>query len=202
MIDFEDMEIKVSYNKGMRIKKEHIERIYRLFNKPSVEPVPEMERERVFLGETNLLKEDVMIYRDNELLVVRWDTINRNKVFAKGISFYFPEEKIKVSALFDKDGGLVKYYCEVVEADYNKDSDKYVFRDLIVDVDLYEDGTYEELDEDQLKIALEDDENEIITPEKSREILRVKDNIIRKIHEGNIIPEWCIKKVEEWNNQY
>lgn len=180
------------------IERNHIKRIYKLFDKPSIIPVPNMERERVYsdYGKPNKLLNDVMIYRDKKLLVVRWKTINEKTEFAKGISFYFAEEKIKISALYKENGDFVKYYCEVVEVDYNNDIHKYIFRDLIVDVNLYENGKYEVLDEDQLNDALKDKKNDKVTPDKSDEILAVKDDILRKIHEGQILPEWCIKKVE------
>lgn len=170
------------------------DRINKLFDKPSVEPRPSMERERIYSGMINPLSNDVMIYRDNKLLIARWNTINGKTEFDKGISFYFPEDKIKISALYYKNNCFVKYYCEVVEVDYKKDIDKYVFRDLIVDVDVFADGNYVIRDEDELETALK---KGLISPEKAHEILKVKDKILYLIKADEIPPKWCISKVEK-----
>lgn len=232
MFDLNEMVIQTNNKRGRgkSIDKDHIERIKKLFDKPSVEPAPIMERERVYQGDKKRLNDTMIfrgIYKGEELEVTKWKTINEKPEFAKGITFYFPKQKIKVSAFFKENGEFYKYYCEVDEVDYKKKADKYIFRDLIVDVDLYEDGEYVVLDEKELEKAVKISsfiqkkdiirnlitakkvtirrlfklkrfvKRYLVTQEKANEILKVKDNIIRKIKEGQILPEWCIEMVEK-----
>jgi hypothetical protein len=170
-----------------------IEEIYKLFKKPSIKHAPNMERERVYSGKINVLDSDTMIYRDSELLVVRWDTINKKNEFAKGVSFYIPQDKIKISALYLENGDFVKYYCEAVEVEYKEESDKYIFRDLIVDVDVFEGGKAVVRDEDELEDALK---RGIVTQAKVDEILKVRDKILYLLKVDQIPPMWCIMKAQ------
>ena len=79
----------------------------------------------------------------------------------------------KVSKFYNKDGSFKFWYCDIIDYEYDKNEDKYVIIDLLLDVIVHEDGRYEVLDEDELDEALKDG---IVTQE-------IKDEATKKLNE-------------------
>lgn len=181
------------------VEKKHYEnneinRIAKFFDKPPLSEKPTMYRQRLIPFEINDISKDNVIYRDNELIATKWNVINPKVEFQNGISFYLLNQKIKISVLFLENGNFVKYYCEVVDVQYNQEMDQYKFLDLLVDIDVFKNGKYEVRDEDELEVALND---KLITLEQKDEVLTILEKMIVMIKTQNIIPEWCIERVEK-----
>lgn len=47
------------------------------------------------------------------------------------------DKGIKVSKVYDSEDNLVYWYCDIVETVHEKDSQKYVFNDISIDVLVY-----------------------------------------------------------------
>lgn len=71
-----------------------------------------------------------------------------------GFSYIWILRHYKISAVFDRTGKFKYWYCDVIKTEYEKDKNKYVFTDLLIDVVIEPDGTCRVLDEDELQEAL------------------------------------------------
>ena len=58
---------------------------------------PILYRKRLIPDECILLKDDILLYRDEDILVTKWNTIRPKKDLHHGMSCYFLKKGIKVS---------------------------------------------------------------------------------------------------------
>lgn len=93
---------------------------------------PKMWRKRYIPYEIINISQDEVLYRDDRLIVTRWETIHPRADFQKGISFIFLDEGIKISKLYKENGEFFKYYCDIIDVVYNSEEDEYVFIDLLL----------------------------------------------------------------------
>ncbi len=138
-------------------------------------------RKRLIPEECVYLKDDMILYRDKEVIITRWNTLHPKKTLHHGYSCYFLERGFKVSKFYDHDGQLISWYCDIISHTYNEATDTYVFTDLLADVIVYPDGFVRVVDLDELADALRD---HLITQEELQTALRHLDKLLSLIYKG------------------
>lgn len=116
---------------------------------------PILYRKRLIPEECVLLKDDRLLYRDEEIIVTAWNTLKPRKNLHHGRSCYYLREGIKVSRFFDENGSLLYWYCDIVDYDHDAQTDTYIITDLLADVIIYPDGFVKVVDIDELVTAKE-----------------------------------------------
>lgn len=156
---------------------------------------PLLYRQRIIPREIVLLKDDVILYSDDDRIVTKWKTLRPKEAFDHGVSCYFLKEGIKVSKFYRKDGSLVYWYCDIISYEYDEVKNSYVFTDLLADVLVYPDGRVEVVDVDEIADALEDG---TLTKEQMIPALRSLDKLLRKIYSGEFKElQSFIEEIEE-----
>ena len=141
--------------------------------------ISKLFRRRLIPAECLLLKDDVIVEQNGEVLITKWKTIRPKPDFSHGCSCYFLQEGIKVSKIYRSDGSLVYWYCDIVDYDYDADSQSLTVIDLLADVILYPDGRMEVVDLDELAEAME---RELITKEQMTTCLRNLNHLLSMIY--------------------
>lgn len=141
--------------------------------------VSKLYRRRLIPAECLLLKDDVIVEQNDEVLITKWKTIRPKPDFSHGCSCYFLQEGIKVSKIYRSDGSLVYWYCDIVDYAYDADRQSLTVIDLLADVILYPDGRMEVVDLDELAEAME---RELITKEQMTTCLRNLNHLLSMIY--------------------
>lgn len=149
-------------------------------------------RRRLIPQECILLKDDILMYRSVEMLVTSWKTLNPKTTFSHGSSCYFFKEGFKVSKFFRHDGSLLYYYCDIVEFNVNVDENSILVTDLLADVVIHPDGSYQVLDLDELADAYEQG---LITSFQLTRSLRQLDKLLTIIQKGQF--KRLLEKLED-----
>ena len=110
-------------------------------------------RRRLIPDEIVHLKDDVVLYHDDTVIITKWKTIKPRKDMDHGFSAYLLKEGIKVSKFYRADNSLLYWYCDIVDYDYDEENNSYTSTDLLTDVVLYPDGQIRVLDLDELAEA-------------------------------------------------
>lgn len=144
--------------------------------------IPEIQlyRRRFIPNELKLLKDDNILYVDDNLIITSWSTLKPRSDFASGLSAYYRKEGYKVSAHYGADGNFTRWYCDIVLEEPPTDN-RFVFNDLLIDVVIYPDGSVRVVDFDEAADALE---QELITPDMLSCALRSTDKLLRYIYQG------------------
>ncbi|MDO5345442.1 MAG: DUF402 domain-containing protein [Lachnospiraceae bacterium] len=138
-------------------------------------------RKRIIPEECVCLKDDIILYRDHEIIITRWNTLRPKKTLHHGYSCYFLERGFKISKFYDHDGQLISWYCDIISHTYDADTETYIFTDLLADVIVYPDGFVRVVDLDELADALRDG---LITSEELQTALRHLDKLLSLIYKG------------------
>lgn len=117
-------------------------------------PAPILYRKRIIPEECILLKDDQILYQDEEIIVTGWHSLKPRKDLHHGCSCYFLKEGCKVSKFCREDNSLLYWYCDIVEHEYQPETNTYIFTDLLADVIIYPDGFVKVVDIDELVTAL------------------------------------------------
>lgn len=110
-------------------------------------------RRRLIPDEIVHLKDDVVLYHDDTVIITKWKTIKPRKDMDHGFSAYLLKEGIKVSKFYRADNSLLYWYCDIVDYEYDSETNSYTSTDLLTDVVLYPDGQIRVLDLDELAEA-------------------------------------------------
>lgn len=116
---------------------------------------PILYRKRLIPEECILLKDDRVLYRDEQIIVTGWNSLKPRKDLHHGFSCYYLTEGIKVSRFYREDGSLLYWYCDIVDYEYTEENDTYIVTDLLADVIIYPDGFVKVVDLDELVTARE-----------------------------------------------
>ena len=138
-------------------------------------------RKRIIPEECVFLKDDVILYRDKEVIVTRWNTLHPKKTLHHGYSCYFLERGFKVSKFYNHEGTLISWYCDIISHTYDEAEDTYVFTDLLADVIVYPDGFVRVVDLDELADAFRDG---LIDSDQLQTALRHLDKLLSLIYKG------------------
>ncbi len=136
-------------------------------------------RRRIIPKECILLKDDEIVFFENERLVTRWNTIRPKKDIHHGISCFFLADGFKVSKFYGHDGSLLYWYIDIISHTWDEDNSSLYVTDLLADVIIYPDGFVKVVDVDELADALE--KGDISTPSLC-EALRKLNRILAMIY--------------------
>lgn len=134
-------------------------------------------RRRYIPDELNSLKDDKILYLDDDLIITSWNTLKPRPDFASGISAYYRKEGFKISRHCGMDGTMTRWYCDIIME--TSEEDRLIFHDLLIDVVLYPDGVVRVVDLDEAADALEQG---LITPAMLTQALRSTDRLLNYIH--------------------
>lgn len=142
---------------------------------------PILYRKRLIPEECILLKDDVVLYRDEDVIVTAWHSLKSRKDLHHGYSCYYLKEGFKVSKFYQEDGSLLYWYCDIVDYAYEETTDTYITTDLLADVLIYPDGFVKVVDIDELVTALE--QNLISESLLKKSLLRLN-HLLTLIYDG------------------
>lgn len=111
---------------------------------------PILYRKRIIPEECILLKDDRILSCDKEHIVTAWNTLHPKKDLHHGWSCYFLKDGFKVSRFCREDGSLLYWYCDIVDFDYQEETNELTVIDLLADVIIYPDGFVKVVDLDEL----------------------------------------------------
>ena len=114
---------------------------------------PILYRKRLIPDECVLLKDDVILYRDDQMIVTGWHTLKPRRDLHHGFSCYYLSEGFKISRFYREDDSMLFWYCDIVDHTFDTATDTYIFTDLLVDVIVYPDGFVKVVDLDELVSA-------------------------------------------------
>lgn len=135
-------------------------------------------RKRIIPEELIHLKDDIILHQDSAAIITKWNSLKPRKDFARGISAYFMEEGFKVSKIIDKHNKLVYWYCDIIETEYNREQQTYIFTDLLADVVVYPDESFRVLDLEEIGEALVSKKISIEKADKALQLCNKLLNII------------------------
>lgn len=142
---------------------------------------PILYRKRLIPQECVLLKDDRLLYRDDQIIVTGWNTLKPRKDLHHGFSCYYLQEGIKVSRFYKEDSSLLYWYCDIVDYDYDVKTDTYIITDLLVDVIVYPDGFVKVVDIDELVAA---QETGLLTEDMLKKSLLTLNRLLQIIYDG------------------
>lgn len=116
---------------------------------------PILYRRRLIPDECILLKDDVILYMDDSVIVTKWTTLKPRNDFHHGYSCYFLKEGYKVSQFLKEDDTLVYWYCDIVTYLWDRVQNTLTVIDLLADVIIMPDGRMNVVDIDELCEAKE-----------------------------------------------
>ena len=139
-------------------------------------------RRRFIPEEIVELKDDKILYIDktNNIIITKWNVLKPRNDIDHGISAYFINDGIKVSKIFNSDGNLVYWYCDIIETVH--DNNTYTFNDLLIDIIIHPDGKVEVVDMDEFADVME---NGILTNNTIAKALRCANSLLKDIYSGN-----------------
>ena len=140
-------------------------------------------RKRIIPAECVFLKDDILLYRDSDVIVTKWNTLHPQQTLSHGYSCYFPDRGFKVSKFYDHEDNLISWYCDIIQAERTTEDgvDTYIFTDLLADVVVYPDGRVRVVDLDELADAQRD---QLIRPDELQSALRHLDRLLKIIYKG------------------
>jgi len=113
----------------------------------------ELYRKRLIPMECIHLKDDKIIKIDKNHIITKWNTLHPKPEFSHGISYYCLKEGWKISLFYKSDNSIAYTYCDIIDTEYNEDTDTYVFTDLLADVIIENNGMVRVVDLDELAAA-------------------------------------------------
>ena len=145
-----------------------------------METNPILYRKRLIPSVCIELREDQILYRDERIIVTKWNTIRPKKELDHGYSCYFMKKGFKVSRFYDLENQHICWYCDIIDTAYDAQLNAYTFTDLLVDVILTPDGSIKVVDVDELADAME---NKLISQGMLLRALRRLDYLLSIIYQ-------------------
>jgi predicted RNA-binding protein associated with RNAse of E/G family len=141
--------------------------------------ISKIYRKRIIPAECILLKDDLIVMQDEEVIITKWNTINPKTTFSHGSSCFFLKDGIKVSKIYRSDNSLLYWYCDIVEYSFDPAENAMTFTDLLADVIVDPDGLTKVVDLDELAEAME---KNLITKEQMTSCLRNLNHLLSLIY--------------------
>lgn len=155
---------------------------------------PAIYRKRMIPEECVLLKDDILLEVNDDIIVSKWNTLKPKRELHHGFSCYFLNQGFKVSKFYRADNTLLYWYCDIVDYDYNEETNTLVATDLLADVIIYPDGFVKVVDLDELALAVE---KQICEPEKITLALKNLDRLLNLIYEDKF--DVLAAHIEKWD---
>jgi len=144
---------------------------------------PLLYRKRLIPEECIPLMDDILFYWDSDILMTAWKALKPKPVLHHGYSCYFLDEGFKISKFYDHDNSFMYWYCDIISHTYDKNTNAYVFTDLIADVIIYPDGRLQVIDLDELSFALT---NGLLSPDEVADALLKVDRLLHLFYSGSL----------------
>lgn len=141
--------------------------------------ITKLYRQRLIPAECILLKDDIIVFQDEEVIITKWKTLNPKTQFSHGCSCYFLKKGLKVSKMYREDGSLLHWYCDIVDYSYDMVQESLTVIDLLADVIISPEGHMKVVDLDELAEAMERD---LITKEQMTTCLRNLNHLLTLIY--------------------
>ena len=138
-------------------------------------------RRRFIPSETKPLKDDKILYFDENLIITSWECFNPRPDFATGISVFYRKEGFKISRHFAMDGSFTRWYCDIMAE--SVDGNEIILSDLLIDVIIYPNGEIRVVDLDEAADAVEQG---LMSKELLVQALRTTNNLLRYIYQGKL----------------
>ncbi len=139
-------------------------------------------RKRLIPDECIPLKNDILLYGDDSILITKWNTLKPRSDFHHGYSCYYLNEGYKISRFYKEDGSLLYWYCDIITHDVKNEKD-LIITDLLADVIIYPDGFVQVLDLDELCDAKE---KGLITEQQFFLSIKQLGNLLDIIYSGHL----------------
>jgi len=143
---------------------------------------PILFRRRFIPDELISLKDDIILVMEPELIITKWITLHPRKDIARGISAFYLDKGYKISKIYDVNNQVVYWYCDIIQVKKDPTKNTIIIEDLLIDVILYEDGTIQIVDLDELSDALD---QKLITQKETTYALRTLNTLLKIIYEGH-----------------
>lgn len=148
---------------------------------PDSDAYPILYRKRLIPEECVLLKDDIILSCNEDIIVTKWNALKPKKDLHHGYSCYFLKEGYKVSKFYQEDNSLLYWYCDIVDYEYQKKGNRLVVTDLLADVLIYPDGFVKVVDIDEMVICLNEQK---ISLEQLKHSLTQLDKLLQIIYDG------------------
>ena len=142
---------------------------------------PLLYRKRHIPLEIKSLNDDEILLVTDDVIVTKWNTFKPKKEFSKGVSYTFLNEGYKISKFMKDNGETVYYYCDIINSEYQKEKNTWIFTDLLVDVKIYPSGFVEVVDVGEVAEALD---SGLINEEIVKELLVKLDKLLEIVYSG------------------
>lgn len=142
---------------------------------------PLLYRKRYIPLEIKSLNDDEILLVTDDVIVTKWNTFKPKKEFSKGVSYTFLNEGYKISKFMKDNGETVYYYCDIINSEYQKEKNTWIFTDLLVDVKIYPSGFAEVVDVGEVAEALD---SGLINEETVKELLIKLDKLLEIVYSG------------------
>ena len=143
---------------------------------------PILYRKRIIPDECIRLKDDQIVECNDERIITTWNSLKPRPDLHHGTSCYFLKEGFKVSKCCHEDNSIKYWYCDIVNYDFNKDTNELIVTDLLADVIIYPDGFVKVVDIDELVEAL--DSNSISLDILKTALLKL-DKLLKIVYSGH-----------------
>ena len=140
---------------------------------------PLLYRKRYIPLEIKSLNVDEILLVTDDVIVTKWNTFKPKKEFSKGVSYTFLNEGYKISKFMKDNGETVYYYCDIINSEYQKEKNTWIFTDLLVDVKIYPSGFVEVVDVGEVAEALD---SGLINEETVKELLVKLDKLLEIVY--------------------
>ena len=158
-------------------------------------PYPILYRKRLIPEECVLLKDDMILSCNEDIIVTKWNALKPKKDLHHGYSCYFLKEGYKVSKFYQEDNSLLYWYCDIVDYEYKKEDNQLIVTDLLADVLIYPDGFVKVVDIDEMVICLNEQK---ISLEQLKRSLTQLDKLLQIIYTGKF--ETLTRHISEQEN--
>ena len=138
-------------------------------------------RKRFIPAETKPLKDDKILYFDENLIITSWECFNPREDFASGISAFYRKEGFKISRHFAMDGTFTRWYCDIISESTN--GNEIILSDLLIDVVISPNGEVKVVDLDEAADAVEQG---LMSKELLVQALRITNNLLNYIYHGKL----------------
>lgn len=160
---------------------------------------PTLYRKRLIPAECIRLENDKLIYQGDHVLITQWRTLKPKKVLHHGKSCYLLKKGWKISQFLDAADNLICWYCDIIDTEYDPETNTYTFVDLLADVLIYPDGRVCVVDLDEVADALD---QQLITLDQMKACMRQLDSLLELIYSEALFELGPIKKLMEVSTDF
>lgn len=139
----------------------------------------QLYRKRLIPDECILLKDDIIMEQNEDIILTRWKTLNPKIAFSHGCSCYLLHDGIKISKFYRSDNTLLYWYCDIVSYHFDEAENSCIVTDLLADVIIHPDGAVQTVDLDEVADAFE---KGLLSPEQLTICLRRLNQLLSHIY--------------------